>query len=153
MARFFKKFVKDEVDDNIAQKVNEIWFQYDFDRSGYLDKRESLVFLKEFLTESSQGPPSAINFNKWFAKYDLNKDGHISKNEMASFVREFMGEVQPQKNKTQSSIQQVVNELFEQHDTNRNGILESREALNLLKDLCARKGQPQPSIPYFNRMF
>jgi Ca2+-binding EF-hand superfamily protein len=43
--------------------------------------------------------------------------------------------------------------LFEQHDLNRNGILERREALNLLKDLCSKKAQPQPSIPYFNRMF
>lgn len=46
-----------------------------------------------------------------------------------------------------------MNDLFDQHDANRNGILEAREALNLLKDLCVRKGQPQPSIPYFNRMF
>lgn len=32
-------------------------------------------------------------------------------------------------------------------------MLERREALDLLKDLCAKKAQPQPSIPYFNRMF
>lgn len=93
MARFFKKFVKDDTDDVIAQKVNDIWFQYDYNRSGQLDKRETLVFLKDLLTENNQGPPSAITFNKWFAKYDFNKDGHISKNEMSAFIREFMTEL------------------------------------------------------------
>jgi len=92
MARFFKKFVRDELDEFITQKVNEIWYQYDYDRSNYLDKRETLVFLKDFLNENNQPPPSAINFNKWFTKYDLNKDGHISKNEMSNFIREFVSD-------------------------------------------------------------
>lgn len=93
MARFFKKFVRDELDDSIDQKVNEIWHEYDYNRSGYLDKRECLVFLKDFMTEYNQGPPTAVTFNKWFAKYDLSKDGRISKSEMSAFIREFISEL------------------------------------------------------------
>ena len=73
----------------IAQKVNKIWYDYDVDRSGYLDKREALIFLKDLLTSNNQRPPNALNFNKWFAEYDLNNDGHISKKEMAHFVKKF----------------------------------------------------------------
>jgi Ca2+-binding EF-hand superfamily protein len=45
--------------------------------------------LKDLLTSNNQRPPTALNFNKWFAEYDLNNDGHISKKEMSHFVRKF----------------------------------------------------------------
>lgn len=92
MARFFKKFMGDPLDAKIAQMVDEIWFEYDVDRSGWLDKRETLVFLKDVLNDNNQGPPTVIAFNKWFAEYDLNGNGTIEKNEMAGFVRHFLTE-------------------------------------------------------------
>ena len=89
MARFFKKFMGDPLDATIAQMVEDIWYEYDVDRSGWLDKRETLVFLKDFLNENNQAAPTVIAFNKWFAEFDLNGNGTIEKGEMAAFVRKF----------------------------------------------------------------
>ena len=51
MARFFRNFVKTPQPefDQISKIIERIWFRYDDDRSGYLDKRESLRFLKDVL--------------------------------------------------------------------------------------------------------
>jgi Ca2+-binding EF-hand superfamily protein len=89
MARFFKKFMGDPLDATIAQMVEDIWYEYDVDRSGWLDKRETLVFLKDFLNENNQAAPTVIAYNKWFAEFDLNGNGTIEKGEMAAFVRKF----------------------------------------------------------------
>jgi Ca2+-binding EF-hand superfamily protein len=134
MARFFKNFVNDPLDDYVMQKVNEIWFKYDIDRSGYLDKRETLIFLKELLNQHHQKPPTALSFNKWFAEHDLNNDGHISKKEMAPFVRKFFNSPLSQAD----TIDEMVVEFFDKYDTNRNGVLERREALKMLNEILAR---------------
>lgn len=71
MARFLRKFMgieerpivkanhmlKDEFEDDVASKVHAIWYQYDIDRSGFLDRRETYRFLNDLL--SAQGKPQA----------------------------------------------------------------------------------------------
>jgi Ca2+-binding EF-hand superfamily protein len=71
--------------------VEDIWYEYDIDRSGWLDKRETLAFLKDILSNHGQAPPTVITFNEWFAEYDVNQNGTIEKHEMVPFVRKFFG--------------------------------------------------------------
>jgi hypothetical protein len=43
-------------------------------------------------------------------------------------------------------LEQLVNELFERHDINRNGALERREALGMINELLQRKGDPPATV-------
>ena len=150
MARFFKNFMLDPMEAKIAQMVDDIWYEYDVDRSGWLDKRETLVFLKDFLHEHNQEPPTVIAFNKWFNEYDRNGNGTIEKSEMAAFIRKFFTQKQPA---VEYPLEQLVNELFERHDINRNGVLERREALGMINELLKRKGDQPANINQFNRIY
>lgn len=147
MAKFLKNFTTDPLDDFITQKVNEIWFKYDIDRSGYLDKVETATFLKELLTDNGQSHATALSFNKWFNEYDINGDGLISKSEMAIFVRKFFKDEQPY------NVKEFIEELFDSHDSNRNGVLEKREFLRMLNDILNREGKSPISLPYFNKLY
>ena len=56
MTRFVVKFlhIPNEpliINDEIADIVNRIWYNYDRDRSGKLNRRETLKFLNDFLAD------------------------------------------------------------------------------------------------------
>jgi len=62
MAKFFKEFLKNpnlKERDEIIETVNRIWFKYDIDRSGALDRRETLRFVNDFLASKNM-PPSSL---------------------------------------------------------------------------------------------
>ena len=61
----------------IRDMVKRIWYKYDTDRSGMLDKIETANFLNEILTTQNMGPPSMEQFNMFFAEFDINNDGVI----------------------------------------------------------------------------
>ena len=66
-------------DPYIREQVDKAWYFYDYDGSNYLDRTETLNFLKNFLKEHNQAPPTMTQFNRFFNEYDLNRDGVISK--------------------------------------------------------------------------
>ena len=39
----------DDKEDKVQEVVNRIWFKYDVDRSGFLDRRETFRFVKDVL--------------------------------------------------------------------------------------------------------
>lgn len=77
MARFIKSFL-DSVreapialphlsnDEYIREKVDKVWYYYDVDGSNYLDRAETLNFLKNFLKDHNQPPPTIAQFNRFF---------------------------------------------------------------------------------------
>ena len=84
MQRFVKMFMnpsrsKDFGNPDVNQIVMKIFAKFDSDRSGFLDKRETLRLLDEIL--ESQGKPKATmsTFNRFFNEHDYNQDGVISK--------------------------------------------------------------------------
>ena len=77
----------DEINQIIAQAVNDIWDQYDTDKSGALDKAETRKFVSATLTETGQGSFTEDEFNDCFASFDKNGDGSISKDEMVEFIK------------------------------------------------------------------
>lgn len=67
---------------------------------------------------------------------------------MAVFVRKFFSETE-----TPLTISQIVNELFDKHDLNANGVLEKSETLSMLNEILRRQGKPAATLPYFNRLY
>ena len=51
--RFVKSILGDNTDEIVKQTVHKIWKEFDTDRSGKLNKKETLRFLNAFL--ASQG--------------------------------------------------------------------------------------------------
>jgi Ca2+-binding EF-hand superfamily protein len=52
ITRFVKKFLNipgATEEDDISNLIQKAWYKYDVDRSGYLDKRETLRFLNDIL--------------------------------------------------------------------------------------------------------
>jgi Ca2+-binding EF-hand superfamily protein len=146
MASFFRKFLKNPQpliqpqQDEVVNTVNRIWFRYDSDRSGYLDKRETLRFLNDFLADRGKRPVSVPLFNRFFDEVDVNGDNVLSKNEMARFVKRFL------EDDKQALIEETVKKIFLKYDTNRSGFLEKRETLQLLDEVLAEQAQPRTSI-------
>lgn len=95
MAKFFRKFLKNpdlKEQDEIIETVNNIWYKYDIDRNGTLDKRETFRFINDFLGTRGSPPATLSQFNRFFEETDINGDNSISKNEMAKFVKMFLRE-------------------------------------------------------------
>ena len=81
--------------------ISEIWFKYDEDRSGTLDKKEIKRFILSVITEMSDRVFSTEesleehfqeyftneDYDKCFAKIDIDDSGTITKYEMLKFVK------------------------------------------------------------------
>ena len=82
VAEFVKKFFNlsdDDYHNYVMDIVDEIWDKFDRDRSGQLNRRETLKFLIHFMTNQGHAPPTNLQFNRFFSEFDVNKDGQISK--------------------------------------------------------------------------
>jgi len=130
----------------VASKVHAIWYQYDVDRSGFLDRRETYRFLNDLL--SAQGKPQASlkQFNAFFNEIDVNRDETISKNEMARFVRNFLSV-------EQDDIAMMVHKIFMKFDANGNGLLDKRETFRLLDEILANRGEASATREEINSFF
>jgi hypothetical protein len=53
-------------DEEIQDVVNTIWVKFDKDKSGQLNRRETLRFLNEFLSNQGRPPTTNIQFNHFF---------------------------------------------------------------------------------------
>lgn len=76
--------------DYIRDQVNKIWFKYDVNRSGALDKIETANFLKDFCAAQRKPAPNMQTFHRFFFDFDKNRDGLIQKQEMARFIKSFL---------------------------------------------------------------
>lgn len=74
-----KQRMSNEPRDPIYDLVQKIFMKYDSDRSGFLDKRETLKLLDEILLNQGRAKTTWNQFNRFFAEFDDNGDGVISK--------------------------------------------------------------------------
>ena len=75
MAAFVKTFMDlPAVYDDVIGIINEIWYEFDTDRSGQLNRKETLKFVNAFLNKKGKRPCTFIQFNKYFTAMDKNGD-------------------------------------------------------------------------------
>ena len=88
-----KKFEKmSEIDSVIEKCVEEIWNKYDDDGNGYLDKEETKHFVKDTLTDMSDGVGfNDDDFDQCFREFDKDNSGTIEKAEMVQFIKQVAG--------------------------------------------------------------
>ena len=68
--------------------IDEIWDQFDKDKSGQLSKAEMKEFVKAYLDKLGEGSRlPEKQFNSMFASIDVNHDGQINKAEMLEFIQ------------------------------------------------------------------
>ena len=79
----------------IQRCVDDIWDEYDADRSNTLDKEELkrfvLTTIKEFSGAESLEEFSMDDFDKTFDEFDEDKNGTIDRHEMVRFIRRVAG--------------------------------------------------------------
>ena len=143
MANFVRLFKPEE--DVVVEIVNNIWYKYDTDRSGALNRRETLRFVDDFLSQRGQPPATRQQFTNFFDKFDVNGDGKLSKREMANFVRLFKPE--------EDDVIQIVNNIWYKYDVDRSGALNRKETLRFVDDILAQRGQPPANMSQFTRFY
>ena len=75
--------------------IEKIWDQYDVDNSGYLDREETMAFIKESIKggdlnngeENQDKEMSEKQFEACFRMIDEDDGGMITKEEMLDFIK------------------------------------------------------------------
>lgn len=117
-----------ELDDEIEEIVHNIFLQYDTDKSGYLEKRESLRVVNDVLASQGQQPATVKAFNMIFFEFDLNGDGRLSFGEMSRFVRRFI---------KKDEVAATVEKIWKTFDTDQSGKLNRKETLRFLNNFLS----------------
>ena len=81
-----------EIDNVIAKCVDEIWSKYDTDGNGNLDKEETKQFVRDTLSDMSDGAGfNDEDFDQCFREFDKDNSGTIEKGEMVQFIKQVAG--------------------------------------------------------------
>ena len=81
-----------QIDSIIQEAVNQIWDQFDKDKSGALDKEETKKFVQDTLGNLGSGDEfSDEAFDEVFATFDKDGSGTVEKSEMVVFVKQLLG--------------------------------------------------------------
>ena len=80
------------VDEIIRNCVEDIWDEFDDDGNGYLDKDETLAFVKRQLLEMGESTDfSLFDFEACFKQHKDNDEGLVTKEEMIEFISKVVG--------------------------------------------------------------
>ena len=83
---------KVSVESIISNCVEDIWDDFDDDGNGFLDKGETLAFVKRQLIEMGEGGDfSLLDFEACFRQHKDTDDGVVTKPEMISFIKKVVG--------------------------------------------------------------
>jgi len=158
MAKFCQNFIQDTEEVTtfrdqspapVEGLVMSIFDKYDFNNSGFLEKKEVMALMNDLLANKGEPPATYIEFNKFFTSHDDNGDGVLSRSEVARFVRKFLGHPQTAKD----IVCEQVSKIWQQYDLDRSGYLSRMETLRFLNDFLASRNQPPATKAVFNRYF
>lgn len=80
------------IEEVVQNTIQEIWDNFDKDKSGFLDKNEAKQFVKSTLMEvGDNGEFSETEFEKCFKEFDKDGNGKITKEEMKAFIMRVAG--------------------------------------------------------------
>ncbi|XP_066920577.1 secretagogin-like [Clytia hemisphaerica] len=122
-----------------------IWYHYDRDKSGYLEKSELKGFIRDFLLRSlkfdDKITPQVIDerTEKVLETFDKNKDGKIEISELAKFLNVQDNFLMKFKNENDALSAEQFDAIFNHYDTDGNGYIEDVELLAFLRDLLQNK--------------
>lgn len=128
-------------EDRVVEMVREAWDKFDRDKSGFLERRESIRFLNDFMKNQGRQPVTINQFDRFFEDFDADKDGRISKEEGANFFRKFLNLPQTD----DSKLRESVDGIWEQFDDDNSGRLNKKETKIFLNVLLKQKGKKQTS--------
>lgn len=57
---------------DIISLVNSIWYKFDTDRSGALNRKETVRFLNQFMADQKLPRVNNFIFNRFFIDFDIN---------------------------------------------------------------------------------
>ena len=81
-----------EIDIVIGKCVEEIWYKYDDDNSGFLDKQETKRFVQDTLADMADGAGfNDDDFDQCFREFDKDGSGTIERGEMVQFIKQVAG--------------------------------------------------------------
>ena len=79
-------------DEAIKEVIDQIWYTYDIDKSGELDKEETKKFVQDTLENLGSGDEfSHEAFDEVFATFDEDDSGTVEKLEMVTFIKQLLG--------------------------------------------------------------
>ncbi|XP_063724012.1 calbindin-32-like [Symsagittifera roscoffensis] len=95
-----KAAIKSLLEDETAMKciVDNIMTEFDKDKNGQLDKEETKLLIKHFLSQSELCDEGDLQipdelYNNIFQAYDSDGSGAIDKDELAGFIKQLLGEL------------------------------------------------------------
>ncbi len=79
-------------DQAIQSVIDQIWYTYDTDQSGALDKQETKKFVQDTLGNLGSGDEFSDDaFDEVFATFDKDNSGTVEKAEMVVFIKQLLG--------------------------------------------------------------
>lgn len=77
----------------LLECLDQLWYLYDADGTGYLDREEAQQFIIDCLEATSQ---SSLDFDQQdfeacFQRLDQDKNGVLNKQEMVIFMKDILG--------------------------------------------------------------
>ena len=73
--------------------VDQLWVQYDTDGNGYLDRNETMRFVRDSMKEMgvSMEKLTDEDFEATFSEFDKDNSGTVEKNEMVAYMKKLVG--------------------------------------------------------------
>lgn len=72
---------------NLDDIVNQVWLDFDFDKSGTLNVGDAEAFYRVLMKERPDLGLNEDAFNDWFDAIDLDLDGTITKDELKHYLQ------------------------------------------------------------------
>lgn len=71
--------------------IDQIWYAYDEDKSGALDKAETKVFVEDILKTVGKAQFTEEQYDEIFSGFDEDGSGCVEKGEMLDFILMILG--------------------------------------------------------------
>ena len=129
-------------DTTLDDAINQCFFLYDTDNSGFLEESEVRDVIHDICREEQVENLSDIQIENQFLTFDDNGDGKFQKSELRPLFTFLLKEISKQKfvaEKHNSQADLVYNsivKIFVKYDRDCSGYLDQQEITSMLGDLC-----------------